>query len=64
MQWLSLGLPTRMAVDGMRAAVVGGSWIPTALLLAATTVVALFLSSWLFSCALRRARRTGTLTMA
>lgn len=58
---ISAALPTTMAIDGLRAALAGGSWIPTALVLAGSTAVGLPMAAWVFSRALHHARRTGTL---
>ena len=60
-RWISAVLPTRMAIDGLRAAMAGGQWLPTALLLTATAAVLVPASTWLFARAVRRARTTGTL---
>jgi len=60
-RWISAVLPTRMAIDGLRTALAGGPWGATALLLAAATAVCLPCSTWLFTRALRRSRRNGTL---
>jgi ABC-2 type transport system permease protein len=64
LQFLAAVLPTRMAIDGLRAAMAGGSWTSQALLLAGITVVGLPLSTWVFAHSLRSARRKGTLTRA
>lgn len=55
-------LPTRMAIDGLRTAISGGSWWPTALLLIACTAVIVPASMWLFSGAVARAIRKGVLS--
>lgn len=60
-RWISAALPTRMAIDGLRTALTGGAWGAIALLLAAATAVCLPCSTWLFTRALRRSRRKGTL---
>lgn len=64
LQWISAALPTRMAIDGMRIALVGGAWGATAAILLTAATVALPLSALLFAQALRRARRTGTVSRA
>lgn|GEM_PF-1333594 len=60
-RWISAALPTRMAIDGLRTALTGGAWGAIALLLAAATAVCLPCSTWLFTRALARSRRKGTL---
>ena len=61
MRWAAQVLPTRMAIEGLRAAMAGGGWLPTALLLATTSAVLVPAAIWLFARGLRRARSTGTL---
>ena len=61
MRWIAQVLPTRMAIEGLRAAMAGGGWLPTALLLATTSAVLVPVAIWLFARGLRRARSTGTL---
>ncbi|GAB3081642.1 ABC transporter permease [Micromonospora schwarzwaldensis] len=55
-------LPTRVALDGLRAALAGGDWRPAAGTLAGVTAVLLPLSAWIFDRALWLARRRGVLT--
>ncbi|AVT39507.1 ABC transporter permease [Plantactinospora sp. BB1] len=55
-------LPTRLALDGLRAAIAGEEWGSTALALLGTTVVLLPAAIWTFGLALRSARSRGTLT--
>ncbi len=64
LQAVSAVLPTRMAVDGLRAALAGGPWLPNGLLLLVATAVGLPLSAWAFARALDHARRTGALVRA
>ncbi len=59
---ISAVLPTRLAIDGLRTAISGGSWIPSALLLAAVTAVIVPLSMVLFAAAVARAVRKGVLS--
>ena len=55
-------MPTRFAFDGMRAALYGGGgWGSDAAVLIGIAVVAIPLSFWLFSLALDRAKRNGSL---
>jgi len=59
---LSRLTPTRLAYDGMRAALYrGDGWGGDAALLLVTTAVTVPLGIWLFSRALRAQRRRGTL---
>ncbi len=62
LQWVAEVLPTRIALDGLRAAIAGGSWGGSALLLVGATAIGLPLSLWLFGRAVRLATRRGTLT--
>ncbi|MET8091468.1 ABC transporter permease [Micromonospora sp. NPDC005220] len=55
-------LPTRIALDGLRAALAGGGWGGAAWTLAGAAAVLLPLSTWSFDRALRIARRRGVLT--
>jgi ABC-2 type transport system permease protein len=59
---LSAALPTRVALDGQRAALAGGSWWPAAVALAAFDLVTLPVAVAIFAGALRWARRSGRLT--
>ncbi len=61
---ISAALPTTMAIDALRAALAGASWVPGAVLLAGWVAVGLPLSAVVFARALRRARRIGTLVRA
>lgn len=54
-------LPTRLALDGLREAVAGSSWVGSAAGLLATIVVVLPLSVLVFAAAVRLAARRGTL---
>jgi ABC-2 type transport system permease protein len=62
LRWLSVLLPTRIALDGLRAALSGNGWAGSALLLAAAVTVGVPLGVWLFGQALRLAVSRGTLT--
>lgn len=55
-------LPTTLAVQGLRAALVGGAWGGTAVLLAAGAVVLLPAATALFCWSLRYIKRRGALT--
>lgn len=55
-------LPTRMAIDGLRLAISGGSWWPSALLLTAVAAVLVPVSMLLFTRAIARAVRKGVLS--
>lgn len=55
-------LPTSLAIQGLRAALVGGDWVGTALLLAGVTVVLLPVTTGLFCWSMRHAKRRGALT--
>ena len=59
---LSVVLPTRITLDGLRAALAGRPWAGSALLLAVATAAALPVAVWLFGLSLRVARHRGTLT--
>ncbi|MEU7620429.1 ABC transporter permease [Micromonospora rifamycinica] len=59
---LTAVLPSRVALDGLRAALSGGAWVHSALTLLAATVLLLPLSTWVFGRALRIAAARGTLT--
>jgi ABC-2 type transport system permease protein len=59
---VSAGLPTRIALDGLRQAMAGADWVHAASVLLAITAVGLPLSIWLFSLCLRLAAYRGTLT--
>ncbi|WP_328347814.1 ABC transporter permease [Micromonospora sp. NBC_00421] len=59
---LTAVLPSRIALDGLRAALSGGAWAGSALTLLAATVLLLPLSTWVFGRALRIAAARGTLT--
>ncbi|WP_432896985.1 ABC transporter permease [Micromonospora matsumotoense] len=59
---LTAVLPSRIALDGLRAALSGGAWAASALTLLAATVLLLPLSTWVFGRALRIAAARGTLT--
>jgi ABC-2 type transport system permease protein len=54
-------LPTRFALDGLRSAVAGSSWVGSAAALAVAVVVLVPLSVMVFSAALRFAALRGTL---
>jgi ABC-2 type transport system permease protein len=54
-------LPTRIAIDGLRAAVTGGSWLPLAGWLLVAIVVLVPLALLMFSGAIARSIRKGTL---
>ncbi|WP_410818062.1 ABC transporter permease [Micromonospora sp. 050-3] len=58
---LTVVLPSRIALDGLRSALAGGEWAATAGALLATTVLLLPAASWAFGRALRIAARRGTL---
>lgn len=59
---LSRVMPTRLAYDGMRAALYrGDGWADDTALLAVTTLLTVPLGVWLFGRALARQRRMGTL---
>lgn len=62
LRWVSMLLPTRIALDGLRAALTGGGWTGSALLLVGAVLVCLPLAVWLFGQALKLATRRGTLT--
>ncbi|MGC4888205.1 ABC transporter permease [Micromonospora sp. DT227] len=55
-------LPTRVALDGLRAALAGGDWGRAAGPLAVAAAVLLPLAAWIFDRALWLARRRGVLT--
>ncbi|MFI9639965.1 ABC transporter permease [Micromonospora sp. NPDC051925] len=59
---LTAVLPSRIALDGLRAALSGDAWATSALTLLAATVLLLPLSAWFFGRALRIAAARGTLT--
>ncbi|MER5454864.1 ABC transporter permease [Micromonospora sp. NPDC002389] len=59
---LTAVLPSRIALDGLRAALSGGAWAPSVLTLLAVSVLLLPLSTWAFGRALRIAATRGTLT--
>lgn len=61
-RWVSLFLPTRIALDGLRTALGGGDWVHAALVLAVSITIGLPAAITLFGLALRRAGRRGTLT--
>lgn len=59
---ITIVLPTRLAFDGIRAALfVGGDWADSVLGLLLFALLALPLAIWCFDRALTRARRSGTL---
>lgn len=58
------GLPSRVALDGLRHALAGADWAGAALTLAGAAAVLLPLSIWIFGRTLRRATDRGTLTRA
>ncbi len=62
LRWVTIPLPTRIALDGLRAAIAGHSWVTSAMELAGVAAVSLFASIWLFGQAMRLATRRGTLT--
>jgi len=62
LRWLSTPLPTRIALDGLRAALSGGSWGGAAVVLASVSAVGLPLTGCFFGWATRLAMRRGTLT--
>ncbi|MEH1101631.1 ABC transporter permease [Micromonospora sp. CPCC 205561] len=55
-------LPSRIALDGLRAALTGGEWGSSAVALLGATALLLPLSIWVFGRAVRTAARRGTLT--
>ncbi|WP_416904083.1 ABC transporter permease [Micromonospora echinospora] len=59
---VSAALPTRVALDGLRAALAGDGWARPAGTLLVAAAVSLPVSGWLFDLALRTARRRGGLT--
>ncbi|WBB82081.1 ABC transporter permease [Micromonospora sp. WMMD882] len=59
---LALALPSRLALDGLRAALAGASWTGPALALLGVAAVGLPLSTWTFGRALALATRRGILT--
>ncbi len=59
---LSAVLPSRFALDGLRAALAGAAWTGPALALLGIAVVLLPLSIWIFGGALRLATKRGVLT--
>ncbi|MFI5835418.1 ABC transporter permease [Micromonospora sp. NPDC051300] len=59
---LTAVLPTRIALDGLRAAVAGEAWAGSAAGLLAGVALLLPLSCWVFGRALRVGARRGTLT--
>ncbi len=62
LRWFTVPLPTRIALDGLRAALAGRSWASSALVLAVAGAVGLLVSIWMFDQAVRFATRRGTLT--
>ncbi|MEH1165879.1 ABC transporter permease [Micromonospora sp. CPCC 205539] len=58
---LTAVLPSRIALDGVRAALAGNDWAASAGVLLGATALLLPLSSWAFGRALRFAARRGTL---
>ncbi len=60
-QALGFLLPTRFALDGLRSAIAGTSWVGSAAALTASAVVGIPLSVFAFSAALRFAAGRGTL---
>ncbi|MEU8087695.1 ABC transporter permease [Micromonospora sp. NPDC049101] len=58
---LTAVLPSRIALDGLRAALAGGDWVWSALALLGATALLLPVSSWAFAGALRVAASRGTL---
>jgi ABC-2 type transport system permease protein len=62
MRAVSAALPTSAALDGLRAALAGGSWWPEAAALAVLDLVTLPAAIAFFAGSLRWARRTGRLT--
>ncbi|QDY08308.1 ABC transporter permease [Micromonospora sp. HM134] len=59
---LTAVLPSRIALDGLRAALAGDAWGTSALTLLAAALLLLPLSTWVFGRALRVATARGTLT--
>jgi ABC-2 type transport system permease protein len=59
---LAAVLPTRIALDGLRAAVAGDPWAGAAAALLVASVVLLPLSVWMFGRAIKIAGRRGTMT--
>ncbi|BCJ62917.1 ABC transporter permease [Micromonospora endophytica] len=59
---LTTVLPTRSALDGLRAALSGGDWMGSAGALLVAALVLLPLGCWMFDRALRGAARRGVLT--
>jgi ABC-2 type transport system permease protein len=59
---LTTVLPSRVALDGQRAALAGASWWPAAATLVVCDFVTLPLAVAIFTASLRRARRQGRLT--
>jgi ABC-2 type transport system permease protein len=62
MRAVSAALPTRVALDGQRAALAGASWWPTAATLTISGLVTLPVAVAVFAGSLRWARRHGRLT--
>ena len=59
---LSAVLPTRIALDGLRAALAGGEWAGSAVILLAASVVLLPLSIWIFGLALTLTAHRGAMS--
>lgn len=59
---LSAVLPTRIALDGLRAALAGGEWAGAAVVLLTVSVLLLPLSIWSFGLALRLAAHRGAMS--
>ncbi|MFC7547206.1 ABC transporter permease [Plantactinospora sp. GCM10030261] len=62
LETVTAGLPSRVALDGLRAAVAGDSWIEAALILLASTAVLVPAAAWIFGRAVRLAAKRGVLT--
>ncbi len=62
LRWCTVPLPTRIALDGLRAALAGRPWVMSATELAGVAALGLLASICLFGQALRLATRRGTLT--
>jgi ABC-2 type transport system permease protein len=61
-RWVAALLPTRVALDGQRAALAGAPWWPTAATLAVADLMTLPAAVAIFGASLRWARRHGRLT--
>ncbi len=59
---LSAVLPTRIALDGLRAALTGGRWAGAAAILLVASLILLPLSIWIFGRALKLIAHRGTMS--